>query len=358
VTRRSEGVARCSEGVTRSRPDTLGMWEATAQQPERVSAALIAARRALEEARIPDTIRAVALFGVGAGGIAGAAAATLAAAHSRVPIWVGAGPALPGFVDPETLVLAVSCSGTSSTTVAAATAAIEAGSPVVVIAPDGPFTSLDDHVIARCPVAPPGPAGRSATGSAAVSILVALNRAGLALDPGHSVKDASVALARRRDLLFQPSGPAERVAQQIGRTIPLVYGSAGESAVAARHWKSQINLNAKAPAFCAALPDLAYDELAGWGQSGDVTRQVASMILLRHDAEEETTARMFEVVTEKADEVMAIILEVHAQGDDGLARFLDLALFGDVVSLQLAEREGVDPGPVPTVDDALDRTLT
>jgi glucose/mannose-6-phosphate isomerase len=319
-----------------------------------VSEALVAAGRALDRARLPDKIRAVAVFGLGAGGLAGAAAATLATAQSSVPIWVGTGPTLPAFVDPDTLVVAVSCSGTGSATIAAATAAIDAGSPVVAIAPEGPLADLDDRVVARCPIAPQGPAGRSAMGPATVSILVALNRVGHALDPGPSVREGSAALTRRRDLLFQEGGPAERVAQRIGRTIPLVYGSAGASAMAARHWKAQINLNAKAPAFCAALPELVHDELAGWGQSGDVTRQVVSMVLLRHDDEDAATARMFEVVTEKADEVMATILQVQAEGEDGLARFLDLALFGDVVSLHLAAREGVDPGPVPTVDDALD----
>jgi glucose/mannose-6-phosphate isomerase len=191
-------------------------------------------------------------------------------------------------------------------------------------------------------------------GPATVAILATLYRAGCVFDPGPSVGEASAVLARRRDHLFRPQGPAARVAQQIGRTIPLVYGSAGASAVAARRWKAQINLNAKSPAFCAALPDLAHDELAGWGQGGDVTRQVVSMVLLRHDAEDATSARMFEVVTEKVDEVMACIVEVRAEGGDDLARFLDLALFGDVVSLHIAEREGVDPGPVPTVEDALD----
>ena len=190
-------------------------------------------------------------------------------------------------------------------------------------------------------------------GPATVAILTALNRAGSALDPGPSVRAASAALARRRDRLFESGGPAERVAQLIGRTIPLVYGSAGVSAVAARRWKAQINLNAKAPAFCAALPDLAHDELAGWGQGGDVTRQVVTLVLLRHDGEDAESVRMFDVVTQVTDEVMAGIIEVKAEGDDDLARFMDSALFGDVVSLHLAEREGVDPGPAPTVDDAI-----
>jgi hypothetical protein len=48
---------------------------------------------------------------------------------------------------------------------------------------------------------------------------------------------------------------------------------------------------------------------------------------------------------------MANILSVWAEGDDDLGRFFDHALFGDFVSLHLAGREGIDPGPTPVVDD-------
>ena len=45
------------------------------------------------------------------------------------------------------------------------------------------------------------------------------------------------------------------------------------------------------------------------------------------------------------DEVMADVFEVQGEGDDDLTRLFDLALVGQLVSLHLAAREGVDPGP-------------
>ena len=62
-------------------------------------------------------------------------------------------------------------------------------------------------------------------------------------------------------------------------------------------------------------------------------------------------ARRFDLVVEATDEVMARVIPVWAEGDDDLARFFDLALFGDLVSLHMAGREGTDPGPVPAVSD-------
>jgi hypothetical protein len=48
---------------------------------------------------------------------------------------------------------------------------------------------------------------------------------------------------------------------------------------------------------------------------------------------------------------MADTIEIWGEGDDDLLRFFDLTLFGDYVSLFLAAREGVDPGPAPTIED-------
>jgi glucose/mannose-6-phosphate isomerase len=158
-------------------------------------------------------------------------------------------------------------------------------------------------------------------------------------------------LRRRRDALVAARSPAEEVARRIGRTMPLVYGSVGTSAVAAQRRKTQINANAKTPAFAAVQPELSHNEVAGWGQHGDVTRQVLSLVTLRHAAEGPLVARRVAFVNQVIDEVMADVIPVWTEGEDDLARLFDLSLFGDFVSLHLAGREGTDPGPVPAVED-------
>jgi glucose/mannose-6-phosphate isomerase len=123
------------------------------------------------------------------------------------------------------------------------------------------------------------------------------------------------------------------------------------TAVAARRWKTQINENAKTPAFFAVQPELSHNEVAGWGQHGDVTRQVLSLVTLRHAGEHPQVARRFDLVVDAIDEVMAQVIPVWAEGADDLGRFFDLTLFGDLVSLHMAGREGTDPGPVPALGD-------
>jgi len=195
------------------------------------------------------------------------------------------------------------------------------------------------------------PAARTALGPLAIPVLLTLSRMGIVPDVRPALVAALTSMRQRRDLLVSPGGPAEEVARRIGRTIPLLYGSLGVTAVAARHWKTQINENAKTPAFFAVQPELSHNEVAGWGQHGDVTRQVLSLITLRHREEHPQVARRFDLVVEATDEVMADVIPVWAHGDDDLTRFFDLALFGDLVSLHMAAREGIDPGPAPALSD-------
>jgi glucose/mannose-6-phosphate isomerase len=161
---------------------------------------------------------------------------------------------------------------------------------------------------------------------------------------------AAAQLRRRADELASPNNDAARIARAIGRTWPLVYGAGHLGAVAATRWKNQVNENAKAPAFIHVLPELCHNELCGWGQHGDVTRQVLTLIELRHDHETADAPRRYELIDEQMLEVVADIIPVRASGDGPLAQLLDLMLVGDVVSLHLAADAGVDPGPIPALE--------
>ena len=140
--------------------------------------------------------------------------------------------------------------------------------------------------------------------------------------------------------------PSASAAPSRSFTAPQELGAA-----AALRWKAQINENAKSPAFYNVYPELCHNEVAGWGQQGDVTRQVITLVNLRHNAEHPQVARRFDLVTELLREVVADVIEVRAGGEGELAQLLDLALVGDFTSLHLAGREGVDPGPIPVLDE-------
>ena len=62
---------------------------------------------------------------------------------------------------------------------------------------------------------------------------------------------------------------AKTLARGLHGTIPQIAGAALTAPVAYR-WKTQINENAKAPAFAAELPELDHNELVGWDGARDL----------------------------------------------------------------------------------------
>jgi glucose/mannose-6-phosphate isomerase len=337
--------------------DSLDMAGVTRRFPDQVADA---ARVASGIGGLPhhDDIDNVVVLGMGGSGIAGDVLAAVGGPFVPVPVVVTKGYAPPSFVGPGTLCFAVSFSGNTEETVEAAQGAASAGAHMVAICRGGQLAELAPTWQAPLvPLPSDIPMPRAGLGALAVPLLVLLEQVGLFPGAIAWVDSAVAQLYARRVQLEGPDNPAQRMARTIGRTIPLIVGAGPIGAVAALRWKNQVNENAKAPAFAAALPELCHNEVCGWGQHGDMTRQVFTLVELRHDEEHPQEARRFELVRDLMAEVVHEVVEVRAEGDGPLAQLFDLTFFGDLVSLYLAQQEGIDPGPVPVLDD-LKRALS
>lgn len=333
--------------------DSWSMLEATAGLAEQIEVAVETAE-GVDLSGLPDRrqIENVLVLGMGGSGVSGDLLTVTAGPFLPVPVVVVKGYEPPSYANENTLVFAMSFSGDTEETVDAVTTAAVAGAPVVAVTRGGEIGRLAESWQAPVvPIADGIPAPRAGLGAMAIPPLVVLERLGLFPGAGEWIHRAVAQLKRRRDALLRPGGEAEILARRLGRTLPLVYGGGGIGHVAASRWKTQINENAKAPAFTNTVPELCHNEIAGWGQHGDLTRQVFSLVQLRHEHEHPQVMKRFELVTRWTEEVMGGVYEVRAEGDGALAQLLDLISFGDFVSLHLAFQEGVDPGPVPVLDE-------
>jgi glucose/mannose-6-phosphate isomerase len=337
-------------GLLADRLDSLDMFGVTAAFPEQVQAAAEVAA-GVEGLPPHDDIDSVVVLGMGGSGIAGDVVAAVADPFLPVPLTVTKGYAPPGFVGPGTLCFAVSFSGNTEETVESAQAAAAAGAHVVVVSCGGRLASLAPGWQAPfVPVPDDIPQPRAALGALAVPMLVLLEKVGLFPGASSWVSAAVSQLAIRRDAVFSGDSAAD-IARTIGPTIPLLVGAGPVGAVAAQRWKAQVNENAKAPAFTAAIPEMCHNEICGWGQHGDVTRQVFTLVELRHDEEHPQESRRFDLIRDLLAEVVHEVVEVRAVGDGALAQLFDLTLLGDFVSLHMAAQAGIDPGPVPVLED-------
>lgn len=329
--------------------DSEGMFEAAAGLPEQV---FDAANRARDLEGLPDRerIEQVVVLGMGGSGVAGDVLSAAAGPFLPVPVVVSKGYELPAFVGEGTLVLAVSFSGNTEETVEATSAAAVEGAAVVAVTQGGELGRLAASwgvPVVGVPHDIPQP--RAGLGALAIPLFVVLEEIGLFRGASQWIDFAVEQLTRRRDELVADDNLATTLAKRIGRTIPLVHGGGQLGATAAQRWKTQVNENANAPAFWNAHPELCHNEVQGWGQHGDLTRQAFTLVNLRHEFEHPQVSRRFDLVSGLLDEVVAGIEQVEAEGEGQLAQLFDLVMVGDFVSLHLARQEGLDPGPVPAL---------
>lgn len=331
--------------------DSLDMFGQAFALPDQIVTAAEAAH-AVDGLPSGEGVSSVLIMGMGGSGIGGDMTAAVAAPVAKVPVIVSKHYECPAFVGPDTLVVAISFSGNTEETLSAGSAAAAAGARMVAVTSGGRLAeAASDWGAPVVPLDGSIPMPRAGIGAVSVVPMVLLERLGLAAGISSQVDAAVEQLRRRAAKLSEPGNRAEVLAREIGRTLPLVYGGGALGEAAAWRWKGEFNENCKVASWPNRVPELCHNEICGWGQHGDVTRQVFTLLLLRHDFEHPQVARRFEIIEEICEEVVVGIHTVRAEGDGPFAQLMDLVLFGDLVTLHAAVQAGVDPGPIPLLDD-------
>jgi glucose/mannose-6-phosphate isomerase len=334
--------------------DSLHFLDAVAGLPEQLAAAHEATSsvpvRSLPRA---DAIQNIVVLGMGGSGISGQVVAAAFNDELPVPLAVLNQIRTPAYVGPNTLAFAMSYSGNTEETLSMARSAVSCGAQLVAVSSGGELEALAREANGLHIACPPGYLPRAAIGALVAPLCTVLFRLGLAPGAHALLLRAQEQLAKRRAVCRPEvegvANPARELARQIGRTIPLIYGGGALGAVAAYRWKCDVNENAKAPAFWNTYPELDHNEICAWGQHGDVTRQLISVIELRHGFEHERLRLRFDATREIIDECVHQVLAVEAQGEGRLAQLLDLMYVGDWTSCYLALQNDVDPGPIDAI---------
>ena len=158
------------------------------------------------------------------------------------------------------------------------------------------------------------------------------------------IDGAAAWLEKSRESLIERSA---EIASQLEGTVPVVYGCDLTAPVAYR-WKTQINENAKQPAFTAELPEMDHNEIVGWDTGADGGRFSAIFL---EDSDQHPRERERAELTAKLIEPAAQgVIRLETEGETRTARLLWAVMLGDLISLQLAAARGVDPSPVEVIE--------
>lgn len=306
--------------------------------------------------RLPDPfdIDGVMVLGMGGSGVSGDVLQVVLEPDLNVPVAVlkSYGP-LPGWVGPATLVLAVSYSGSTEETIAAAEDAVSAGARVLAVSSGGPLADLArKHDLPHVSI-PSGLQPRASLGYLALPLLAVLQRIGLARDLDAEIEEAGAVLdelaARCHRSVPAAENPAKQLALEIRDRIAIVYGAHGIAALAAMRFKCDLNEYGKVPAFWNAFPELNHNEIVGWSGLTDVTRANAVIVLLRDLVEHERVAMRIAITRRLIADSASGVVEVKATGESSLARLLSLVFVTQLAAIYVGLARGVDPGPVEVI---------
>jgi glucose/mannose-6-phosphate isomerase len=143
---------------------------------------------------------------------------------------------------------------------------------------------------------------------------------------------------------------ADEISASLAGRIPIIYGGGPVSAVVAQRWKTQINENAKVPSWFSVLPELDHNEIVGWETMPEKTSDQVGVVVLTDETDHDRVAARIEHTRNLTSEAVPWVGEVASRGTSRLARLISLTVVGDLVSWMLADRLGVDPTPVVTIE--------
>lgn len=308
----------------------------------------------IESARLqPADAEGLLVCGMGGSAIGGDLAVAVFGDRLLRPLVVERGYSLPSWVGAQWTVLCSSYSGNTEETLACMRAAGELGARRVVATTGGGLTELaraDGVPVVGLPgiLQPRAAVGYMLTVAAEVASL-----AGVAPRITAELEAAAGALEAARDEIAER---AKEIAVQLEGSFPVIYG-ADLTAPAARRWKTQVNENAKLPAFWSELPEADHNEVSGW-QGADATDAGGSpfaAVFLTDSDQNPRVQRRMELTAELVIPHATSVVTVEPAGDSRVSRLLWIVMLGDLVSLELAEDRGVDPVPVEAIEGFKER---
>ena len=302
-----------------------------------------------------DSPGGLVVAGMGGSAVGGALARAALGDRASRPIVLARDYGVPSWTTPDTTVLCASYSGDTEETLAAYEAAGALGARRVVVTAGGRLAAQ-----ARADGVPVIPVAGGFQPRAAVAYMTvaALEVAAACGVSERLLSEVDVAAEHLESCVVE-WGPdaasdslAKRMAMALHGSIPVVYG-AGITGPIAYRWKTQINENAKLPAFWHELPELDHNELVGW--EGASTLGKFSAVFLEDVDQPPRIARRVELTEELIADRAHATFRVPTVGRAAFSRVMSLVLLGDLVSLYLAVLRGADPTPVDVLQDLKER---
>ncbi len=260
------------------------------------------------------------------------------------PVYIPRNYNLPPQTDENSLVICISYSGDTEETLSCYKQALEKDLQPLAITTNGTLKQLAKKN--NLPVAeiPSGIQPRQAIGYQFSALLQVLNNCGIVSDPEPALLQLSGDLKPEE---LEQEG--KKLAEQLTNKLPIIYAPEKFKALA-RIWKIKFNENAKNMAFWNYFPELNHNEMAGFEQAEkQISPKQLQVLMLQEQDNDKISKRMKltkQILKEKGIDTKNIPLEGNT-----LEKIFNALLLSDWTTFYLAQQYGVDPEPVPIIED-------
>jgi glucose/mannose-6-phosphate isomerase len=269
-----------------------------------------------------------------------------------IPIEVCRDYVLPAYVNKETLVFAVSCSGNTEETLSAFVDAVKRGCMIITITSGGHLLSFSEKLQVPNLAIPSGLPPRATLPYLFFPLPILMEKLGILQSRKKEIQGTVRVIEKlSQENSFETpvkNNLSKKLALELSETIPVVYGFREYAAVAHR-LKTQFNENSKVPCKHEVFPELNHNEVVGWEASETLTR-CFSILLIRDRNEPPEIKNRIEATKSLALTKAQKVLELYAKGENKLARMFSVLHVGDFASVYLAILHNTDPTPVETIN--------
>ncbi len=329
-------------------PDNQAMLDDILAWPEKLRAGRNVARQAcaVYETKLAQPIRKLAILGMGGSGVSGHLIATLIHRSTSIQVTVVDTMIVPGHVDENTFVIALSYSGNTWETLTALETCIQRGCTVFTVSHGGAMSCMAQKQNLMYAQLPASLTPRSALGLF-LGFLLTL------LDEGcHLLKTAAM-LDRwehmAQDMLSTMQTPdfcQSFLDMATDQEHFHIWGFAGDSAPATYRMQTQFNENSKVRATYSLLPELCHNLIVGF------TKPIQrSLVVMAHsDFLPDNLKIVGQFVEKLLTEKGALLYKVPVFGNTFGEQLLSLMLWADAASYHLGVVRDVEVTPVILID--------
>ena len=285
---------------------------------------------------VKGEIDSIVVCGMGGSAIGGDLLKTYLSS-SKLPVVVSRDYTVPEFVDESTLVFAVSYSGNTEETLSSYHDAKKKNAKIIAITTGGELSKIADKVIKI----PAGLQPRAAIGYLFFPMAGILYNSNI-VDVKNNDLNEMLALLNDKESI---KTKAQELSKKIQGKTPIIYSSELLRPVAYR-WQTQINENAKYPAFHSAFSEMNHNEINAFSA---MDRSRFTAILLKDINDHPRIKKRMEICRQVMERKVDVH-EVEVKGSSLLARMFSTIYLGDYTSYYLAMRERVDPTPVQVIE--------